>query len=66
MNGVASDADPDAGEGVPPLVQVTLTETDPPAFGTKSLTTVNVAVLSWFTIVQEPAESAAAQVPVEV
>jgi hypothetical protein len=50
-NGVASDAEPLAGEGVP-LVQVTLTLTDAPLFGTKSLFTVRVAVFSVFVIVQ--------------
>jgi hypothetical protein len=50
-NGVASDADPDAGEGVP-LLQLTLTETDAPLFGTKSLFTLKVAVFSVFVIVQ--------------
>jgi hypothetical protein len=51
-NGVASDADPDAGEGVP-LVQVTLTLTLAPLFGTKSLFTVSVAVFKVLMIVQE-------------
>jgi hypothetical protein len=50
--GVASDADPDAGEGVP-LVQVTLTLTLAPLFGTKSLFTVSVATFSTLMIVQE-------------
>ena len=52
VNGAASDADPDAGEGVP-LVQDTLTLTDAPLFGTKSLFTVNVALLSVFVIVHD-------------
>jgi hypothetical protein len=51
-NGVASEAEPLAGEGVP-LVQVTLIETDAALFGTKSLTTVSVALFSVFVIVQE-------------
>jgi hypothetical protein len=52
VNGVASEAEPEAGDGVP-LVQVTLTETDAPLFGTKSLFTVNVALFNVFVIVQE-------------
>jgi hypothetical protein len=52
VNGIASEALPDDGLGVP-LVQVMLTETDPPAFGTKSLFTVKVAVFRVFTIVQD-------------
>jgi hypothetical protein len=52
VNGVASDALPDAGEGVP-LAQDTLTETEPPAFGWKSLITVNVSWFRVFVIVQE-------------
>jgi hypothetical protein len=51
-NGVDSLAVPDAGEGVP-LVQVTLTETLAPSFGTKSLFTVKVLLFSVFVIVQE-------------
>jgi hypothetical protein len=51
-NGVASDAEPDAGEGVP-LVQVTLMLTLAASFGTKSLLTVSVAVFSVLTMVQE-------------
>ena len=43
VNGVASDAEPEFGEGVP-LVQLTLTLTDAPLFGTKSFDTVNVAL----------------------
>jgi hypothetical protein len=53
-NGVASEAEPEAGVGVP-LVQLTLTETDPPAFGTKSLFTVSVALVCVLMIVQEAA-----------
>jgi len=52
VNGTASDAEPDAGEGVP-LVQDTLTLTDAPLFGTKSLFTVNVALFSVLVIVHE-------------
>jgi hypothetical protein len=50
-NGVASDAEPDAGDGVP-LVQLMLMGTDAPSFGTKSLFTVSVAVFRVFVIVQ--------------
>jgi hypothetical protein len=50
-NGVASLAEPDAGEGVP-LVQVTLTLTLAPLFGTKSLFTVKVPLRSVLTMVQ--------------
>jgi hypothetical protein len=52
VNGVASDAVPDAGEGAP-VVHVTLIGTLAPLFGTKSLLTVNVALFSVFVIVQE-------------
>jgi hypothetical protein len=52
VNGVASEAEPEAGEGEP-LVQVTLTPTVPPLFGTKSLLTVRVALLRVLVIVQE-------------
>jgi hypothetical protein len=65
VNGVASDADPDAGEGVP-LVQVMLTLTLAPLFGMKSLTTVNVALFCVFVMVQEPVDSVAAHVPLEL
>jgi hypothetical protein len=51
-NGVASDAEPDAGDGVP-LVQVTLTLTLAPLFGMKSLLTVKVPLFRAFVIVQE-------------
>jgi hypothetical protein len=51
VNGVASEAEPTAGEGVP-LVQVTLRFTLAPLLGTKSLFTVNVALFSVFVIVQ--------------
>jgi hypothetical protein len=49
--GVASLAEPLAGDGVP-LVQLTLTETLAPLFGTKSLFTVKELVFSVFVIVQ--------------
>lgn len=65
VNGVASDALPEDGLGVP-LVQVMLTETDPPAFGTKSLFTVKVAVFSVFVIVHAPTDTAALHVPDEL
>jgi hypothetical protein len=64
-NGVASEAEPLAGEGVP-LVQLTLTETLAPLFGTKSLLTVNVPLFWVFVMVQLPALSAALQVPLEL
>ena len=52
VNGVAVEAEPDAGVGVP-LVQVTLTGTEAPLLGTHVLFTVSVALLSVFVIVQE-------------
>jgi hypothetical protein len=52
LNGVASDAAPEAGVGVP-LVQEMLTFTLAPLFGAKSLLTMNAAVFRLFTIVQE-------------
>jgi hypothetical protein len=53
VNGVASEAAPEAGEGVP-LVQLTLTLTLPLGlWGTKSLATVSVADRSVLVIVQE-------------
>lgn len=64
-NGVASDAVPEAGEGVP-LLQLTLTLTLAPLFGWKSLLTVRVAVLSVLVMVQLPAERFALQVPLEL
>jgi hypothetical protein len=64
-NGVASEAEPLAGEGVP-VVQLTLTGTEAPLFGTKSLFTVSVALFSVFVIVQEPADSSAEQVRLEL
>jgi hypothetical protein len=51
-NGVASDAEPEASEGVP-LVQVTLTDTEEPLFGMKSLLTVSVVPFSMLVMVQE-------------
>jgi hypothetical protein len=51
LNGVASEAVPLEGEGVP-LVQVTFTGTLAPEFGTKSLFTVSVALFSVLVIVQ--------------
>ena len=53
VNGVASEAEPLAGDGVP-LVQLTLTLTDAPLFGTKSLFTVKVALVCVFVMVQLP------------
>ena len=52
MNGVASEAEPLAGEGVP-LVHVTLTGTLAGLLSEKSLFTVRVAAFSVFVIVQE-------------
>lgn len=49
-----------------PLVQLTLTLTDAPLFGTKSFTTVKVALFCVLVMVQEPVVSVALQVPVEV
>ena len=51
-NGVAVEAEPDAGAGVP-LVQVTLTGTDAPLLGENVLFTVSVALFRVFVIVQE-------------
>ena len=69
-NGVASEAEPDAGKGVP-LVQLTLTVTDAPLFGTKSLLTVKVAAFWALVMVQLPEPEGAPvieppQVPVDV
>ena len=64
-NAVASEADPEAGDGVP-LVQDTLTLTDAALLGTKSLCTASVALFSVFVIVHVPADSDAWQVPVDV
>jgi hypothetical protein len=62
--GVASDAEPLAGDGVP-LVQETVTLTLAPSFGTKSLFTVRVAVFSVFVIVHVPALNVAEHVPLD-
>jgi hypothetical protein len=62
VKGVASEDDPDDGDGAP-LVQVTLTLTVPPLFGTKSLFTVKVAVFSVFWIEHVPTAIVAVQVP---
>jgi hypothetical protein len=51
VKGVASEAEPEAGEGEP-LVQVTLTDTGAALLGTKSLLTVSVALFSVLVIVQ--------------
>ena len=69
-NGVASEAEPDAGDGVP-LVQVTLTGTLAALFGTKSLLTVRVVTRAVFVIVQAPDPDGAPliaplQVPLDV
>jgi hypothetical protein len=64
INGAASVAEPEDGEGVP-LVQVTFTVTLAPLFGTKSLEIVNVPDLSVLVIVHEPAVSAAEHDPVD-
>lgn len=65
-NGIASEAEPEAGDGVP-LVQVTLTGTEAPLSGTKSLLTVSVVLRSVLVMVQEPpAMRAAEQVPLDV
>jgi hypothetical protein len=63
--GVASEALAEAGVA-DPLAQESDTVTDPPAFGTKSLLTVKVALVSVFVIVQDPVEKVAAQVPEEL
>jgi hypothetical protein len=63
--GEPSDAEPDAGDGVP-LVHVTLTETLAALFGTKSFATVNPATFSVFVIVQDPAVRGAEHVPEEL
>jgi hypothetical protein len=57
-NGVASLADPEAGDGVP-LVHVTVMLTLAPLFGTKSLFTVNVALVCVFVIVHDPVPAGA-------
>lgn len=63
--GVASEADPDDGEGVP-LVQLTLTLTEALLFGTKSLCTTNVPLVSVLVIVHVPTANDAKQVPDEL
>jgi hypothetical protein len=50
-SGVASEIDPEAGDGVP-LLQLMFTGTLAPLFGTKSLLTTNVALFSVLVIVQ--------------
>jgi hypothetical protein len=62
--GVASEADAEAGLTLAEP-QDSVTVTLAALFGTKSLMTWKFAVLSVFTMVQEPAESAAAHVPLE-
>ena len=64
VKGVASEAEPLAGEGVP-LVQLTLTLTLAPLFGTKSFWTRKVPERSVLVIVQLPVVRDAAHVPVE-
>jgi hypothetical protein len=65
-NEVLSVDGPDAGLAVP-LVQVTVMLAEPaPLSGTKSLTTVSVALRSVLTIVHWPALSTAEHVPVEL
>ena len=64
VNADASDAGPDAGEGVP-LVHDTLTLTDAALFGTKSLCTVSVAVLSVFVIVHEGVPPGVSRTPAQ-
>jgi hypothetical protein len=65
VKGVASEAEPEAGEGEP-LVQVTLTDTEAPLLGTKSLFTVSVAELRVLVIVHPPELSDAEHVPLEL
>lgn len=52
LNGVASEAVPEAGIARPDA-QETLTLTDAPSFGTKSLFTVNGALVCTLMIVQD-------------
>jgi hypothetical protein len=52
VKGVASEAEPEAGDGVP-LVQATLTVTLAPLFGMKSLLTVSVALFSVLVMVHK-------------
>jgi hypothetical protein len=63
--GVLSEALAEAGAAVPDA-QERLTVTLIGLFGTKSFWTVKVAVLSVFTMVQEPALRFAAHVPLDV
>jgi hypothetical protein len=70
VNGAPSAAEPPAGDGVP-LVQLTLTLTGALLFGTKSLLTVNVALVWVLVIVHVPLPLGAPviepeHVPVEV
>jgi hypothetical protein len=62
--GVDSEALADAGVAVP-LAQLKETVTLAALSGTKSLLTVKFPLLSVFTIVQKPAVSAVAHVPLE-
>jgi hypothetical protein len=61
----ASEAEAVAGVSVP-LAHTRETVTLAGSLGTKSLLTVNVALLSVLTIVHEPAMSAAEQFPLEL
>jgi hypothetical protein len=63
--GAASEALAEAGETLP-LAQDRLTVTEAPLLGTKSLLTLNWAVLRVLVMVQLPALRAAPQVPLEV
>ena len=63
--GVASEALAEAGETLP-VVQERLTVTEAALSGTKSLWTVNWALLRVLVMVQVPALRRALQVPVEV
>jgi hypothetical protein len=63
--GAASEALAEAGETLP-LAQDRLTLTEVPLLGTKSLLTLNWAVLRVLVMVQLPALRAALQVPLEV
>jgi microcompartment protein CcmK/EutM len=63
--GVDSEADADAGVS-DPLAQDRLTVTLAGLLSEKSLFTVNVAVLRVFVIMHDPADSAAAHVPLDV
>jgi hypothetical protein len=63
--GVASEAVAEAGEAEPEA-QESETVTEAPLSGMKFLLTVKVAVFRVLTIVQEPADSAAEHVAVDV